>query len=351
MPFRVLAYTLLGVVLVVASALAQSYPPNGTYPPAGQNAQPSQPVEPQLPILVPRRRAGARAVAPPPARLQPPAPPFTLTPQEQAMVEQVLNWWEQHNRDVKTFDCRFKRWSYDAVFGKPDEAKFVDLGVIKYAAPDRGMFRIDTTEKDGREMPIEDGRAEHWISDGKAIIEYNHVTKRMTVHKLPPELQGKAIADGPLPFLFGSTAKSLKERYFLRIVTPRDIQGQVWLEAYPRRQQDAANFHHAQFIINTAKVEPFALKLIQPNTKDYMCTSSSRSSSTISCGCSAAIRSGRSGRWAGRRSSRSPAASKPAARRTTAGDSDDGPTRLKCRVGCHCWLVQQCRKHGWTSQP
>jgi hypothetical protein len=93
----------------------------------------------------------------------------------------------------------------------------------------------------------------------------------MIVHKLPPELQGKAIADGPLPFLFGSDAQQLKKRYFLRIVTPRDVQGhQIWLEAYPRFQQDAANFHHAQFIIGTEGMTPFALKLIQPDTKNFI---------------------------------------------------------------------------------
>ena len=27
------------------------------------------------------------------------------------------------------------------------------------------------------------------------------------------------------------------------------------------------------------------------------------------------------------------------------------PTLFVCWVGCHCWLVQQCRGHGWASQP
>jgi TIGR03009 family protein len=171
---------------------------------------------------------------------------------------------------VKTFDARFWRWTFDTVFGRPNEPKFVDLGTIKYAAPDKGMFCVDTTEQGGRQVAIEESRAEDWKSDGKSIIEYNHKKKQMIVHKLPPEMQGKAIADGPLPFLFGSTARSLEQRYFIRVVTPREVQGkQIWLEAFPRFQQDAANFHHAQLII-TDKMEPHALKLIQPNAKDYI---------------------------------------------------------------------------------
>ena len=223
--------------------------------------QPGQPVRPQQPTL--ERRGGQ------PSRL-PPTAPFTLTPQQRAQVVQVLLSWEQRNVKVKTFDARFKRWTYDTVFGQPDQPKFVDLGTIKYAAPDKGSFRVDTTEKDGRQMPIEEARAEDWKSDGKSIIEYNHKKKLMTVHVLPTEMQGKAIADGPLPFLFGSTAKQLDQRYFIRLVTPPKLVGQqIWLEAYPRWQQDAANFHLAQLII-TNKMEPYALKLIQPNGKDFI---------------------------------------------------------------------------------
>ena len=260
---RTIAYALIAAISMAVSALAQTYPPNGGYPqPSGQNVQP---VQPQLPTLVPR---GAQPGVQQPVRRTPPAPPFTLTPQQQAQVNQVLGLWEQRNSKVKTFDTRFKRWIYDTVFGRPDQPKFVDLGVIKYASPDKGMFRVDTTEKNGREVPIEEARAEDWKSDGKSIIEYNHVKKTMTVHKLPPELQGKAIADGPLPFLFGSTADSLKRRYFIHTIpTPPDAPGQVWLEVFPRFQQDAANFCLAQLII-TDKMEPYALHLIQPNRKD-----------------------------------------------------------------------------------
>ncbi len=276
---------LTAAILTTACAMAQQqYPPSGNYPqpagqngqpeqypqPASQNAQPNQPAQPQLPTLVRRGEQpnGQRGEAPGTRASQaPPAAPFTLTPQQQAYVDQVLHLWEERNNRVKTFDTRFKRWTYDAVFGQPDQPKFVDTGVIKYAAPDKGMFRVDTTEKDGREVSIEDARAEDWKSDGKLIIEYNHVKKTMTVHKLPPELQGKAIADGPLPFLFGSTADSLKRRYFIHVITPPDAPRQIWLEVFPRFQQDAANFRLAQLII-TDKMEPFALNLIQPNGKD-----------------------------------------------------------------------------------
>lgn len=268
MPLRFISHTLLVLILTAAFASAQQYPPNnGGYPqPSGQNVQQDQPVQPQTPTI---ERRNAQPGQPQPSQQPPALPPgFPLTKEQEAQVDQVLNLWEKRNLDVKTFDSRFKRWVYDTVFGRPDQPRFVELGVVKYASPDRGMFKVDTAEKNGQEVAIEDARAEHWVSDGKAIIEFSHVKKQKIVHKLPPEMQGKAIADGPLPFLFNSDAKKLKQRYFLCIVTPRDVQGQIWLRAYPRFQQDAANFRYAEFIISAQKMEPYALNLIQPNGKD-----------------------------------------------------------------------------------
>jgi len=238
------AFVLSGLLLVASGVEAQ------THPLRGPEAARQPPAAPQAP--------------------QAPQPPFTLSPAEQAQVDRVLNLWEQRSGKIKTFDCRFKRWIYDVVFGPPGRAKFVELGVLKYAAPDRGLFRVETADKDGKEAPIDDARAEYWISDGKSIFEHRPARKQIVEHQLPPEMQGKAIANSPLPFLFGAEAQKLRERYWIRIITPADVKDQIWLEAHPRFQQEAANFHHAEFIIKTEDFSPFALKLIQPNEKDYM---------------------------------------------------------------------------------
>jgi TIGR03009 family protein len=257
----------LSLVVMVVPAGAQTQPLPATGP-AGSAVGSDQAAQPQLPRLVLR---GPQPATQEPRPQPPPAPPFTLTPQEEAQLDRVLNQWEERNRDIKTFDCRFRRWIYDVVFGPPDQAKFIDLGVIKYAKPDRGLFRIDTTEKDGKEVSIDNARAEHWLSDGKSIFIYSPGKKQLIEQQLPPELQGKAIADGPLPFVFGAEAKKLKERYWIRLLPPdKNQQDQILLEAFPRHQQDAANFHHAQFIITAEKMEPYALNLVQPNGKDHM---------------------------------------------------------------------------------
>ncbi len=205
-------------------------------PPAGQHARPSgQPAGQQA-----QRRW----------------PPFTLTPQQEAQVDAVLRAWEQHGQSVKTFACDFTRLEYDPVWGPADRPKFIDQGTIHYARPDKGRFEV------GGE------RAERWICDGQSIFAYDFKQQKLVEHKLPPELQGQAIADGPLPFLFGAEAEKLKRRYLMRVITPPDVQNQIWLEAYPRFQADAANFRKAEMILTADTMRPFALQLYLPNGKN-----------------------------------------------------------------------------------
>ncbi len=275
MKLRLGCLALFGIAMVVVPALGQSNPLRGQPPSGGTAAAPDQPVQPQTPVLVPRiRQIPAEPPAPQPPQTQPLPAPFTLTPPEEAQVDQVLRQWEQRNKKVTSFDCSFRRWIYDSVFNPPEPGKdatpkFTEDGIIKYAAPDRGLFQVEQSIQNGKAAPIDDSRADHWMCDGKAIYEYSPTKKQVIEHKLPPELQGKAIANTPLPFLFSAEAKQLKERYYIRIATPANVKDQIWLEAYPRDQKVAAEWHHALFIVKTEDMTPYYLKLVQPNQKDW----------------------------------------------------------------------------------
>ena len=222
-------------------------------------------------------------------------PPFQMTADEEKNVNRVLDRWEHWNAQIKTFDCRFKRWNYEVAFGAPNQAKFIEIGTIKYASPDRGLFRLDSTEKDGKVSPIENARAEHWMCDGKSIWEYSPAKKQVIEHKLPPEFQGSRLLDGPLafgfpvapvagmlsffqtgtpspvsPFPFGANAKTVKQQYYIRTITPADPQDKIWLEAFPRPQKPTACLCQKLVLIFTARdMSPHALRIVQPNGKDY----------------------------------------------------------------------------------
>ena len=52
--------------------------------------------------------------------------------------------------------------------------------------------------------------------------------------ELPKDLQGKAIADGPLPFMFGASTESIKKRFWIREI-PQEAKGAPYhLEMLPK---------------------------------------------------------------------------------------------------------------------
>lgn len=201
-----------------------------------------------------------RPGVPGPRPAQPPAPqvPFVLTPNEMAELDRVLAAWEQRNKEIRSFECKFTLWTYDSVFGDGTgrQPKTTDQGEIKYAAPDKGLYRIQGE------------RQVQWLCDGKSMFQWIYDQKQVKEYPLPPELQGKGIANGPLPFVFGTEASRLKQRYFLRIITPRDAQGEVWIEAFPRYQADASEFKRAELILKTTGFLPDAIQLIDTNGRD-----------------------------------------------------------------------------------
>jgi hypothetical protein len=215
--------------------------------------------------------------------------PFKQSAEDEHKVDYLLGRWQQWNSNIKTFDCRFKRWTYDSIFGRPDKPKHIDLGVIKYTAAGQSFFRIDTTEEDGKQRPIEAGRAEHWVYDGQSLMEYNYQKETLIEHRLPREFQGAKLLDGPLVFAplaaigglagspaassypFGGDVKKLKELYYFREVASKDTPPNlIRLEAYPHNAAIAATMHHLQMIFQASDMSPVALKIVQPNGNDYV---------------------------------------------------------------------------------
>lgn len=211
-----------------AQAQPRRQPAGPNRPTAGQNDQPQPDAQGNVQIV-----------------------PFRLTPQQQAELDRVLHDWEQQSKKIKSLNVRFKLWEYDDVFQRETSK----LGKLTYAAPDKGSYEVEGDEP------------ERWVCDGDAVYEYNYEKKELIERKLPPDLKGHAIAKGPLPFLLGASAKELKRRYFMRIVTPENVDGQIWIEARPRFREDAANFARAELILRDTTLLPYAIQLHLPNDK------------------------------------------------------------------------------------
>ncbi len=217
------------------------------------------PLAAQLRGPQPLSRGPANGPAPRVApRQQVPLPPgrsrFRLTRQQKEALWATLSAWQASGAKINTFRCQMTVWDFDRVFGKKKAVE----GELKYKKPDKAMYRI--RDASGKSW------SEHRMCDGKSFFDYDYTKRRLIEVTLPPELQGNAIADGPLPFVFGADANRLLQRYDMRLVTPAaNAKTQVWIEAYPWTRQDATNFQRATIILTRADLLPSAVELYFPN--------------------------------------------------------------------------------------
>ncbi len=179
---------------------------------------------------------------------------FPLDPALKKHTDQVLSFWEHHSSKIDRYQCDFQRWEYDRQNFDQVQPLTYAKGKIKYAKPDKGLFEVteltqNVKQANGAIKPIEqqDSEFEKWICDGKTTFEFNHRNKQLIERALPPGMQGAQIVDGPLPFLFGAKKAQIEERYWVRInPAKKDV---FWLEAVPKRREDAANFQQVDIVI------------------------------------------------------------------------------------------------------
>ena len=148
------------------------------------------------------------------------------------------------------------------------------MGTIKYSAPDKGLFKVEkimhytppgAAGEKVTYLEREGESGEHWICDGKSIIEYDHKNKQLIQRELPPHMQGKAIAEGPLPFLFGADAEKIKQRYWIRPLPVPDGVKEYWLEAFPKTRKDASSYLKVHVIIDQTDFLPKGLVIFDRN--------------------------------------------------------------------------------------
>lgn len=224
---------------------------------------------------------GAPQTPSPPGALaaeRPAGPPFQLSEVEQQFVVQLLQMWQNKSAEIKTFNANFERLSYNA-FGAADRPMIRSFGQLTYSKPDKGSFKINEIHRWKKTDPQDASPnaagtyehekhelGEHWVCDGKAVYQYVHRDKILEVTPLPPELRGKSIVDGPLPFLFGADANKLMRRYWIR---PKQGNPQmIWLEAYPRWKADAMNYSRVEVMLDRKTMSPLAIQVHAPNGQE-----------------------------------------------------------------------------------
>jgi TIGR03009 family protein len=237
----------------------------------------------QAPVPLPPTEQPSR-VQSSPSPIQVPAG-FQLNALQQARLDQVLEAWQAESGRVVTFKCSFERWEYNVAFGPGQQIPLnKDKGEVSYNRPDKGSFQI-TEINIFQAQPIPPGQqpsaqpqgtwvkqanaiGEHWVCDGRSVFEYRHDQKQLVERPIPPDMQGQAIADGPLPFLFGAEAAKLKQRYWIRI--EQENASEFWLVARPRHQAQAADFTEVEVMLDRERLLPKAMQVHLPSGSRHL---------------------------------------------------------------------------------
>ncbi len=224
--------------------------------------------------------------------VQPPVAPqvpagFQLNQLQQAALNAVLDSWQQQSAKIKTFQCSFERWEYDPVFGPQGNIPlYKNKGELSYNKPDKGSFQITETNKwqiqpaapgqppkaamNGDWVKQSDAIGDHWVCDGKSVYQYRPDLKQLVEHPIPPQLQGQAIVDGPLPFLFGADAAKLKQRYWMKLDQQQNQDPtQIWIIALPKFQAQAADFTEVDVILDATQLFPLYMQVWMPNRSHH----------------------------------------------------------------------------------
>ena len=202
-----------------------------------------------------------------------PKPPFNPPDQQElAQLQRLLAAWEAQSKGTKTLECAFKRWSYAPGAAPSGVPKDTSTGVIKYAAPDKGLFKVEHKvffagmNDDGKPLftPQPGQYGEWWVCNGKELIEFDRSREECRIQTLPPDMQGQQIFNSPLPFVFNLDAEQIRQRYWVRqVAAPKP--GIVLIEAWPKRQEDRAQYRLVQIALDEETMIPSALVMYAPN--------------------------------------------------------------------------------------
>ncbi len=210
---------------------------------------------------------------------QPVRPFEQISADEQQHLVTVLDFWQEQSEGISLYECSFNRYVYDTALTNYRDPKTqqlsadsVAVGSIRYGKPGKASYETTSLYKfdgPGKEYkPVTDAKLrEKWVTDGAAVYEFDFQAKRLYETKLPPDMRGDgAITNSPIPFMFGARKDQILQRYWVRVITPPGAKDEVWLEAWPKRAEDAQNYLKVEIILSH---EPFLPKAVHMYLPQY----------------------------------------------------------------------------------
>jgi len=250
--------------------------PNGPSAYSAQNV--AQPVRvAQAPAATPspaRPAAGAsvaNAFVPPPER-------YKLSENDKLKLDEFLTHWENFGKGIKQVSCDVHMMEFDGGVLQQDSKKPVahTWGLFRFKAPNQLLYHIKgefsyANVDSGGEATWKEGQNElKIVLDGKSITQYDYTNKKAVVYPLAEDEQNLDLTmdNGQFPLFFVAKAETLKNRFYLRLVTPAaKRQSEVWIEAFPRYARDAQQFQSIVVILGLKDMQPTYMRKVGVNGK------------------------------------------------------------------------------------
>lgn len=194
-----------------------------------------------------------------------------LTIQEAADLDRFLDQWEKKSSQIKYFETEFQCWERGKELLDNADTSTSTYGVIRYIAPNKGVFEVMGLYVDGKKNPLTKAGRVKYLSNGQQIYDYDYDKEVVQIYNIPADQQATLAGGGPMPFVFGAKAAELKKRYYLHIITKKERAdlGELWLEAYPKMQEDAAEFQRVQLIFDEKRMIPKGFVKFDVNEKGF----------------------------------------------------------------------------------
>jgi len=264
--------------------------PNGPSAYSAQNV--AQPVRvAQAPAATPspaRPAAQAPAATPSPARpaagasvanaFVPPPERYKLSENDKLKLDEFLTHWENFGKGIKQVSCDVHMMEFDGGVLQQDSKKPVahTWGLFRFKAPNQLLYHIKgefsyANVDSGGEATWKEGQNElKIVLDGKSITQYDYTNKKAVVYPLAEDEQNLDLTmdNGQFPLFFVAKAETLKNRFYLRLVTPAaKRQSEVWIEAFPRYARDAQQFQSIVVILGLKDMQPTYMRKVGVNGK------------------------------------------------------------------------------------
>lgn len=204
-------------------------------------------------------------------------PPAGYNPSEDELkqLDQFLERWEEFGRNVKRVSCDVHMREFDGVLQRNSKIPVAHTwGLFRFITPNQFLYHIKgefvyTEEKPEGEW--KEGQNEWMIVlNSKEFQQYDYKNKKVVVYPVVSEEQDMDLTmdNGQFPLFFVAKADVLKNRFYMRVVTPASKQKtQVWIEAFPRYARDAQQFQSITVILSLKDLQPTYMRKIGVNGK------------------------------------------------------------------------------------